>query len=217
VRRRRLGRTEVLGVVAVSATGAAVALEWANVWRRGSAPLPPPSAPGEVIAAGAEAALETVEVAVEGYRAGSSRENALLNLLLSFSTTFAVTRIGTHVIRTRGTFGPIRNLRLGHRHIHHFVPGIALSLLAGGGAILSRNNALDPWFALPFGAGAALTLDEAALLLELEDVYWTEEGVVSVQITLGAIALLGSAAVALRVLRRGEQRVLGEGVTSPSS
>ena len=217
MRRPRFGRTEALGVVAVSATAAAVGLEWANVWRRGSAPLPPPTAPAEVIVAGAEAAREAVEVAVEGYKAGSSRENALLNLLLSFSTTFALVRIGTYVIRVHGTFGPIRNVRLGHRHIHHFVPGITLSLLAGGAAILSRNTSLDPWFALPFGAGAALTLDEAALLLELEDVYWTEEGVVSVQIALGAMALLGSAAVALRVLRRGEQRVLGEGVISPPS
>jgi hypothetical protein len=68
--------------------------------------------------------------------------------------------------------------------------------------------------AVPFGAGAALTLDESALLLQLEDVYWTEEGVVSVQITLAAIALLAAGAVAARVLRRGERQVLGEGVPS---
>src|SRR3712207_8437960 len=46
--------------------------------------------------------------------------------------------------------------------------------------------------AIPFGAGVALTLDESALLLELEDVYWTEEGVVSVQITLATIGLLAA-------------------------
>ena len=204
---RKLGGTEALGVLAIGATGAAVALEYVHVWRRGSAPLP--SETDAVVVAGAEAARETVEVAVEGYRAGSSRENALLNLLLSFSGTFAIVRLGTHIIRAHGRLGPIGDVWLGRRHIHHFVPGIALCLLAGGGSILSRDEDLDPWLALPFGVGAALTLDEAALLLELEDVYWTERGLVSVQIVLGAIALLGSAAVAARVLRRGEERVLG--------
>jgi hypothetical protein len=47
-------------------------------------------------------------------------------------------------------------------------------------------------------------------LLELDDVYWTEGGVVSIQITLGALALLSSVALALRTLRRGERNVLEE-------
>ncbi len=54
----------------------------------------------------------------------------------------------------------------------------------------------------------ALTLDESALLLELDDVYWSERGVVSVQITLATLALLSSLALVLRVLRRGEADVL---------
>ncbi|MGI8660346.1 MAG: hypothetical protein ACR2LH_04830 [Thermoleophilaceae bacterium] len=53
-----------------------------------------------------------------------------------------------------------------------------------------------------------MTLDESALLLELDDVYWTEEGVVSVQIALAVTALLVAGAVATRFLRRGEQAVL---------
>jgi hypothetical protein len=56
--------------------------------------------------------------------------------------------------------------------------------------------------------GVALTLDESALLLQLEDVYWTEQGVLSVQITLSAISLLGAAVLSRRLLRRGEERVL---------
>ena len=56
-----------------------------------------------------------------------------------------------------------------------------------------------------------LTLDESALLLELEDVYWTREGLLSVQITLAVTALLASVALALRFLRRGEQAVLQSG------
>ena len=206
---RRLSGTEMLGAAAGLATGAAVTLEYVHVWRRGSAPLPRDARPEELAPAAAEAARETVIVAVEGYRTGSARENALLNLLMAFSATFGGVRFVTHQLRDDGRFGPFRNVRVGRRHIHHFVPGIAMSLLAGGAAILWRDPELDPWLALPFGAGAALILDEAALLLELEDVYWSERGVVSVQVTLGAMALLGAAATAARVLRRGERRVLG--------
>ena len=50
-----------------------------------------------------------------------------------------------------------------------------------------------------------LTLDEAALLLDLRDVYWTREGILSVQLSLGATAILGGTILALRMLRRGER------------
>jgi hypothetical protein len=88
------------------------------------------------------------------------------------------------------------------------VPGIALAFLAGGAAVLVRDEEVEPWLAIPFGAGVAMTLDESALLLGLEDVYWSEEGVLSVQITLAALALLGALATARRLARRGEARVL---------
>jgi hypothetical protein len=88
------------------------------------------------------------------------------------------------------------------------VPGIAIAFLSGGAALLSRNEGLEPWLAIPFGAGVALTLDESALLLGLEDVYWTEEGVLSLQIASAAAAALGSIAGARRLLRRGEAEVL---------
>jgi hypothetical protein len=211
MRARRSGlridrRTWALGVAALGTTGALITGEVARVWRRGSAPLPADT--HDVLGAAEEAARETVEVAVSGYRTGSTRENALLNLLGSFTLTFGTTRLLTLVIRRRGRLGPIRNYRLGGRHIHHFVPGIVLAFLAGGTAVVSRSQELDPWLALPFGVGVALTLDESALLLELDDVYWTERGIVSVQITLAVLALASSAALALRVLRRGERQVL---------
>jgi hypothetical protein len=62
--------------------------------------------------------------------------------------------------------------------------------------------------AIPFGAGVAATLDESALLLRLEDVYWTEEGLLSIQVTLAALALLGVLATGRRLARRGEAQVL---------
>jgi hypothetical protein len=204
------GQTKVLGTVAVAGTIAAVALEYVYVWRRGSAPLVTEvEGAEEVLVAGAEAAVETLEVAVEGYRTGSVRENSLLNLLVAFSGTLGITRLSTHLIRAHGSIGPFHNLRVGERHIHHFVPGIAVAFASGTVAILSRDERLDPWLALPFGAGVALTLDESALLLELDDVYWTERGLVSVQIALAAMALMATAAVTVRLLARGAREVLG--------
>ena len=92
--------------------------------------------------------------------------------------------------------------------MHHFVPGIAIAFVTGAMAIATRDAELEEWLAIPFGFGVALTLDESALLLELEDVYWTEQGVLSVQIALSATALLASFALGRRLLRRGEERVL---------
>jgi hypothetical protein len=51
-----------------------------------------------------------------------------------------------------------------------------------------------------------LTFDEAALLLDLRDVYWTREGLLSVQLSFGATAILSIAILTQRMLRRGEQR-----------
>lgn len=214
VRARRQGlrinrKTWALGGVALGTTGALIGGELARVWSKGSAPLPRETS--DYLGAAEEAARETIDVAVSGYRTGSTRENALLNMLGSFTLTFAGSRLSTLIIRRRGRFGPFRNLRAGGRHIHHFVPGIVLAFLAGGTAVVSRSPDLDPWLALPFGVGVALTLDESALLLELDDVYWTERGVLSLQITFGTLALVSSVALALRTLRRGE---IEQGITA---
>ena len=208
--RRRLDRrTLALGAGAAFTTGSVLGAEVARVWRRGRAPLPTET--DDILGAAEEAVSETVAVVREGYREVSERENALLNLLLSSSLAFLTIRGITHVIRVRGVAGPFRDVTWGERHIHHFVPGIVLAFVSGGASIVTRNETLDKWLAVPFGVGAALTLDESALLLELDDVYWTEKGVVSVQITLAAIGMLGALALALRMLRRGEQVVLEGG------
>jgi hypothetical protein len=203
---KRPTRTELLGGTAIGITVAAIAQEYWTVWRRGRAPLPAET--DHVLEAGAEAARETVEVAVTGYRLASPRENALLNLLTSYALAAGIVRLSTHAIRVRGSWGPFRNRRLGGRHIHHFIPGIVLAFVAGGVSVVSRDEELDKWLAIPFGVGTALTLDEAALLVELEDVYWSEEGILSVQVTTATMALLGSLALGLRVLHRGEEEVL---------
>jgi hypothetical protein len=83
-----------------------------------------------------------------------------------------------------------------------------MAFVSGAVAIVTRNEDLEPKLALLFGAGMGMTMDEAALLLELDDVYWTEEGLLSVQIGAGLVGLLGALAIGLRFLRRGEERVL---------
>ena len=165
-------------------------------------------AAGEALAlARRDSPRAAVTVLREGYRAGSANEAALLNLFAAFVATFGGARAVTHLIRAE--IGPLRNLRVGRRHIHHFVPGILVSFLAGGSSIVLRHEGADQWLAVPFGAGAALVLDEAALLLALEDVYWSEEGVLSVQAALATVALLASLALVTRMVRRGEQAVAG--------
>jgi hypothetical protein len=195
-----------LGAVAAAALAAVVAGEVGRVWRRGSAPLPS-EAPNLLLAA-EEAVAETAQVARVGYAEVSTRENATFNLLSSFVGTFIAARGITWLLRNQPRVGPFRNVRVGRRHIHHFVPGIVIAFAAGAAAILTRDEDLDPKLAVPFGVGMGLTLDESALLLELEDVYWTREGLLSVQITLAVTALLASLALGLRFLRRGEQAVL---------
>ena len=106
----------------------------------------------------------------------------------------------------RGGWWPAGNVRVRGRHVHHFVPGIALAFLTGGAGLVTSDDRLEEVLAFPFGAGIGLTLDEAALLLQLEDVYWTRDGLLSVQISFGGAALLGAAILALRMLRRGERQ-----------
>jgi hypothetical protein len=195
-----------LGGVAALAVGAVVVGELGRVWKRGSAPLPREA--DNLLLAAEEAVAETAQVARVGYEQASTRENAMFNLLSSFVGTFLAARGITALLRHRPTVGPFRNLRVGRRHIHHFVPGIVIAFSAGAGAILTRDEGLEPKLAVPFGMGMGLTLDESALLLELEDVYWSREGLLSVQITMAVAALLASVALALRFLRRGERAVL---------
>jgi hypothetical protein len=210
--RRRSGwtperrRTAVIGTAAGLTAAGAFAIELGRVWRRGSAPMPADAE--SVVEAAGEAAVETMAVAAAGYQAAPSQENALFNLFASFVISSVMSRGIAFALRDRHRFGPFRNMKFGRRHIHHFVPGIALAFASGTAAIVTRNHDLEPRLALLFGTGMGMTLDESALLLELDDVYWTERGLVSVQITAGLVALLGAVAIGLRFLQRGEERVL---------
>jgi hypothetical protein len=197
------GRTRVLGVLAGGAVVAVFGAEAARVWRLG---MLPQSRQHRDEGREGNRALQAIQVVREGYAVSRTRENAWFNMLASFTTTFGITRWITWTIREKGGLGPIKNVVVGKRHIHHFIPGGLISLAAGGVAIGAKGSELDRYLAVPFGVGVALVLDESALLLELEDVYWTEEGVLSVQIAFAAIAMLAAMAYLIRMLRHSEEQ-----------
>lgn len=155
------------------------------------------------------ATQDTVAVAVEGYAAAPRHETVLFNLLSGFMGALAVARISTYGMRAG--WWPLGNVEVGGRHIHHFVPGILIAFASGTASLLTTDEQLERTLAVPFGAGLGLTLDEAALLLDLRDVYWTREGVLSVQVSLGTVAILGGTILALRILRRGEHEAEARG------
>ncbi len=169
--------------------------------------------PEGLIESAPAAAADTVGVAVRGYVEAPRSETVLFNLLAGFLGSFATVRLSTWAIRDDR--GPFRNVHVGGRHIHHFVPGILLAFGAGTAALLTESDELEQRLAFPMGAGIGLTFDEAALLLDLRDVYWSREGLLSVQLSLGATAILSIAILTLRILRRGEQHQEEEGLIPP--
>ena len=161
-----------------------------------------------------EATQDTLTVAIEGYDATPRGEAVLFNILSGFVGGFALMRLST--LGIRGGWWPTGNVKVGGRHIHHFVPGILIAFAAGGAGLVSQNPRLEQTLAFPFGAGIGLTFDEAALLLDLRDVYWTREGVVSVQLSFGLAAILGGTIIFLRMLRRGEAGLEERGEIPPA-
>jgi hypothetical protein len=209
-RLRRLDRLErrtlVMGAVALTTVGAVVAGEVGRLWRRRVVAEEPGTAP-EVIQKGARAALDTVEVARRGYSEAPTGESIMFNLLSAFVISSSVVRITTFGVR-RGV--PLLfNVRIGRRHIHHFVPGILIAFASGSAALFASDPKVRETLAIPLGVGVGLTFDESALLLDLEDVYWSRQGLVGVQMTLATASLMSAAMLALRILRRGE-RVMEE-------
>ncbi|MGW0560972.1 hypothetical protein ACWDZ4_10110 [Streptomyces sp. NPDC003016] len=114
----------------------------------------------------------------------------LLLALLSFVLTFAVTRTVTRMIRAGR--GPFRNVSPGGLHIHHVVPGVILMTIGGFGAVATGAHGVSSAIcAVIFGVGAGLVLDEFALVLHLDDVYWSEQGRRSVEVVVVTAAVVG--------------------------
>ena len=200
-RSQSTGRTQILGVLAGGAVLTVFGAEATRIWRLGTLPR------SRQITSDEERRSKPIEAIMtmrEGYGVSRTRENPLFNMLASFTVAFGITRAITWTIREKGGIGPIKDVMVGDRHIHHFLPGGIIALAAGGTAIGTKGDKLNKYLAFPFGVGVALVLDETALLLELDDVYWTEEGVLSVQIAFAAIAMLSALAYLIRMLRHSE-------------
>jgi hypothetical protein len=124
----------------------------------------------------------------------------LLCCLVAFILTFFVTRTIVRYIRAHaGSDAPRkwwqpRNIGHGGVHIHHVVLGVILVMLSGVTMVTLAVNGGVPEFTVAatfFGIGAALVLDEFALILHLQDVYWSEDGRTSVDAVFAAIAIAG--------------------------
>jgi hypothetical protein len=118
------------------------------------------------------------------------RRRTALRLLLSFGITFGLIRALTYAIHVQ--LGPFHDIVTGGGlHIHHYVWGIALVLVSGFLSLTLDQSRWHPWLAIPFGVGAALVVDEFALLLNLRDVYWERQGRSSVDLGIVLLTLLG--------------------------
>ncbi len=133
---------------------------------------------------------DTTFLDAEGQRAG-------LTVLTALLVSFLLIRASTRLMRSpRVPWWPGSIQTEGGLHVHHLVFGIVLMLLCG---FLLALRLESPWMELAaagFGIGAGLTLDEFALWLHLEDVYWAEEGrqsvdAVIVAVIVGGLVLMG--------------------------
>ena len=118
------------------------------------------------------------------YSFQDARRERLFLSSLGFDAGAIAARTITHLIRHG--IGPFHNLTAGGRHLHHLVFGIAGLLGTGYMWLVIADDAeqqrlIHRLTAVLYGVGSALTLDEFALWLDLEDVYWTEKGRVSVE------------------------------------
>lgn len=117
------------------------------------------------------------------------RRERLFLASVGFLVTFAIVRVITHLIRAG--VGPFHNVSSGTLHIHHLVWGILLLLVVGYAWLIRAGGG---WYgrmlSFAFGIGAALTLDEFALWLNFEDVYWTRQGRESIDAVVIFVALL---------------------------
>lgn len=122
----------------------------------------------------------------------STGRSPALWAVVGFVVAYGITRWATRRIRARQRDGSgrIKDVYIGGVHVHHQVWGILLALIVG--LLEFRYRPESPGadiLALLFGVGAALALDEFALWLHLEDVYWTEEGRKSIDAVLVAVVV----------------------------
>jgi hypothetical protein len=119
-----------------------------------------------------------------------SSEQGLFLVLVGFILSFAFIRMSTRLQRSpKVPWWPGSIVSESGVHVHHLVFGIVLMMIAGAGGFLAFGS--TPWTeicAFLFGVGAGLTIDEFALWVYLDDVYWAEEGRSSIDAVVIAVA-----------------------------
>jgi hypothetical protein len=117
----------------------------------------------------------------------------LFLVLVGFILSFAFIRMSTRLMRSpKVPWWPGSVVSDSGVHLHHLVFGIITMIAAGSLGFLSFGN--SPWTeicAFLFGVGVGLTIDEFALWVYLDDVYWAEEGRSSIDATVIAAAAMG--------------------------
>ena len=120
---------------------------------------------------------------------------------MAFTITFITARVITHKIRAGK--GRLHNVSVGGTHLHHYMWGILTVSTVGGVALRGEDRLRrHPLVATAYGAGLALIVDEFALLLDLQDVYWAKQGRESVDLAIGLISTTGTVLVGMPVIRR---------------
>jgi hypothetical protein len=126
-------------------------------------------------------------------RLSENDEQGLFLVLVGFILSFAFIRMSTRLMRSpKVPWWPGSVVSDSGVHLHHLVFGIVTMMAAGSlGFLAYGNSPATEIFALLFGIGAGLTIDEFALWVHLEDVYWAEEGRSSIDATVIAAAGMG--------------------------
>lgn len=121
-----------------------------------------------------------------------NNQQALFLMLVGFLGSFIFIRISTRIMRSdRVSWWPGSVVSESGVHVHHLVFGIVTMMAAGSAAFATLGY--SPWFevfALIFGVGVGLTIDEFALWVHLDDVYWAEEGRRSIDATVIAVVCI---------------------------
>ncbi len=139
----------------------------------------------------------------------SNHEEAIFLVLIGFLLSFAFIRMSTRLMRSpRVPWWPGSIVSEGGLHVHHHVFGIVLMMIAGAlGFALDGNSGWFNLCALVFGIGIGLTIDEFALWLHLEDVYWSEEGRRSIDATVLTALILALIMFGVRPFEIGADSV----------
>ena len=137
---------------------------------------------------------------------------------IGFFVNFAIARSLAYVNFHK--IGPFHDIYIHGRHIHHLVWGILILLAVGFGWLVELGTGAEKssiiasrLMSFLYGAGAALTLDEFALWLNLEDVYWARQGRASID----AVILFGALLLICQWGGQFFQALLREFVSEPKS